>query len=151
MSQRERLSAKRMLQTKPSSSTTYLLPVSSCRNFVRRTCTMYSSYVLCSVNATSICVKCTLLLSCSRLKFTTVYRAVRGVLVPFVFCRRVTQTYDCGACVYFYMAINSKGLADPVAAADTLEVSGLLPLMYFLLPACVPACLGKPAWVSLPG
>ncbi|XP_065190738.1 alkyldihydroxyacetonephosphate synthase, peroxisomal-like [Sycon ciliatum] len=41
---------------------------------------------------------------------------------PLISCR-VTQTYDCGACVYFYMAINSKGLADPVAAADTLEVA----------------------------
>ncbi|MEX1184720.1 MAG: FAD-binding oxidoreductase [Gemmatimonadota bacterium] len=39
---------------------------------------------------------------------------------PFVSCR-VTQIYDTGCCVYFYMAFYSKGVADPVAAYHEIE------------------------------
>ena len=39
-----------------------------------------------------------------------------GVLqAPFISCR-VTQVYDTGACVYFYLGFMWTGLADPVAA-----------------------------------
>lgn len=34
---------------------------------------------------------------------------------------RVTQTYDAGCCIYFYMAFNYRGLADPVAAYEDIE------------------------------
>jgi len=39
---------------------------------------------------------------------------------PFVSCR-ISQTYDTGACVYFYYGFNWKGLKDPVAAFTTVE------------------------------
>lgn len=35
---------------------------------------------------------------------------------------RVTQTYDAGACVYFYFAFNYRGLADPVHVYEQVEV-----------------------------
>uniref|UniRef100_A0A7N6AK73 Alkylglycerone-phosphate synthase n=1 Tax=Anabas testudineus TaxID=64144 RepID=A0A7N6AK73_ANATE len=34
---------------------------------------------------------------------------------------RVTQTYDVGACVYFYFAFNYKGLSDPIHVYDEVE------------------------------
>jgi len=39
---------------------------------------------------------------------------------PFVSCR-VTQTYDSGACVYFYFGFSWKGLADPVSTFTLVE------------------------------
>nr|XP_034990501.1 alkyldihydroxyacetonephosphate synthase, peroxisomal isoform X2 [Zootoca vivipara]XP_034990510.1 alkyldihydroxyacetonephosphate synthase, peroxisomal isoform X2 [Zootoca vivipara] len=47
----------------------------------------------------------------------------RGVqFVPFVSCR-VTQTYDVGACVYFYLGFNYRGLSDPVHVYEEIEMS----------------------------
>jgi alkyldihydroxyacetonephosphate synthase len=43
-------------------------------------------------------------------------------LKPFTSCR-VTQTYDTGACVYFYFGFNYMGLADPLAVYDAVESS----------------------------
>ena len=34
---------------------------------------------------------------------------------------RVTQTYDAGACVYFYFGINYRGLPNPVQTYDEVE------------------------------
>uniref|UniRef100_A0A8C7J173 Alkylglycerone-phosphate synthase n=1 Tax=Oncorhynchus kisutch TaxID=8019 RepID=A0A8C7J173_ONCKI len=34
---------------------------------------------------------------------------------------RVTQTYDSGACIYFYFAFNYRGLADPVHTYEQVE------------------------------
>ncbi|TKS67179.1 Alkyldihydroxyacetonephosphate synthase, peroxisomal [Collichthys lucidus] len=39
---------------------------------------------------------------------------------PFSTCR-VTQTYDAGACVYFYFAFNYRGLSDPVNVYEQVE------------------------------
>ncbi|XP_056292131.1 alkyldihydroxyacetonephosphate synthase, peroxisomal isoform X1 [Pseudoliparis swirei] len=39
---------------------------------------------------------------------------------PLVSCR-VTQTYDAGACVYFYFAFNYRGLSDPVHVFEEIE------------------------------
>lgn len=39
---------------------------------------------------------------------------------------RVTQTYDAGACVYFYFAFNYRGLSDPVHVYEQVEVGLLL-------------------------
>lgn len=39
---------------------------------------------------------------------------------PFVSCR-VTQTYDTGACVYFYFGFQWRGLSDPVATFTMIE------------------------------
>lgn len=39
------------------------------------------------------------------------------------FSHRVTQTYDAGACVYFYFAFNYRGLSDPVHVYEQVEVS----------------------------
>lgn len=36
---------------------------------------------------------------------------------------RVTQTYDAGACVYFYFAFNYRGLSDPVHVYEQVEVA----------------------------
>uniref|UniRef100_A0A8C7SBR5 Alkylglycerone-phosphate synthase n=1 Tax=Oncorhynchus mykiss TaxID=8022 RepID=A0A8C7SBR5_ONCMY len=45
----------------------------------------------------------------------------RGVqFQPLTSCR-VTQTYDAGACVYFYFAFNYRGLADPVHTYERVE------------------------------
>jgi len=38
----------------------------------------------------------------------------------FITCR-VTQTYDVGACVYFYFAFNSRGMQDPVKVYEEIE------------------------------
>lgn len=34
----------------------------------------------------------------------------------------VTQTYDAGACVYFYFGFNYRGLANPVQVYEEIEV-----------------------------
>lgn len=39
----------------------------------------------------------------------------------FLISHRVTQTYDCGSCVYFYFAFNWEGLSDPVATYGEIE------------------------------
>ncbi|KAK8390152.1 hypothetical protein O3P69_013013 [Scylla paramamosain] len=44
----------------------------------------------------------------------------RGIRHSFVTCR-VTQTYDAGACVYFYFAFNYRGLSDPVHVYEEIE------------------------------
>jgi len=35
---------------------------------------------------------------------------------------RVTQTYDAGACVYFYFGFNYRGVANPVSLYEDIEV-----------------------------
>ncbi|KAK2149953.1 hypothetical protein LSH36_429g00019 [Paralvinella palmiformis] len=45
----------------------------------------------------------------------------RGVqFTPYATCR-VTQTYDAGACVYFYFGFNYRGLANPVQVYEEIE------------------------------
>ncbi|TNN60365.1 Alkyldihydroxyacetonephosphate synthase, peroxisomal [Liparis tanakae] len=39
---------------------------------------------------------------------------------PLASCR-VTQTYDAGACVYFYFAFNYRGLSDPIHVFEEIE------------------------------
>lgn len=39
---------------------------------------------------------------------------------PYITCR-VTQTYDAGACVYFYFGFNYRGMPDPVHLYETIE------------------------------
>ncbi|XP_076305681.1 alkyldihydroxyacetonephosphate synthase, peroxisomal-like isoform X2 [Tachypleus tridentatus] len=41
---------------------------------------------------------------------------------PFI-SYRVTQTYEVGACIYFYMGINTRGLPDPVHVYEELEAA----------------------------
>jgi alkyldihydroxyacetonephosphate synthase len=36
-------------------------------------------------------------------------------------CARVTQTYDAGACVYFYLAFNYTGVSNPIESFDAIE------------------------------
>uniref|UniRef100_A0A8C1PX84 Alkylglycerone-phosphate synthase n=1 Tax=Cyprinus carpio TaxID=7962 RepID=A0A8C1PX84_CYPCA len=45
----------------------------------------------------------------------------RGVQFPPLSTCRVTQTYDAGACVYFYFAFNYRGLSDPVHIYEQVE------------------------------
>uniref|UniRef100_A0A4W4FG22 Alkylglycerone-phosphate synthase n=1 Tax=Electrophorus electricus TaxID=8005 RepID=A0A4W4FG22_ELEEL len=45
----------------------------------------------------------------------------RGVQFPPFSTCRVTQTYDAGACVYFYFAFNYRGLADPLHVYERVE------------------------------
>ena len=35
---------------------------------------------------------------------------------------RVTQTYDAGACVYFYFGFNYRGISNPVQVYEAIEV-----------------------------
>lgn len=44
----------------------------------------------------------------------------RGVRKYFISCR-VTQTYDAGCCIYFYMAISYLGLENPVETYEAVE------------------------------
>ncbi|KAK0067379.1 alkyldihydroxyacetonephosphate synthase peroxisomal [Biomphalaria pfeifferi] len=39
---------------------------------------------------------------------------------PYITCR-VTQTYDAGACVYFYFAFNYRGISNPVQLYEEIE------------------------------
>lgn len=43
-------------------------------------------------------------------------------LPPFFLTLRVTQTYDAGACVYFYFAFNYRGLSEPIHVYEQVEV-----------------------------
>uniref|UniRef100_A0A8C6TID3 Alkylglycerone-phosphate synthase n=1 Tax=Neogobius melanostomus TaxID=47308 RepID=A0A8C6TID3_9GOBI len=45
----------------------------------------------------------------------------KGVQFPPLSTCRVTQTYDSGACVYFYFAFNYRGLSDPVHVYEQVE------------------------------
>ena len=36
---------------------------------------------------------------------------------------RVTQAYDAGACVYFYLAFNYTGISDPLHTFEEMEIS----------------------------
>ncbi|XP_041117727.1 alkyldihydroxyacetonephosphate synthase, peroxisomal-like [Polyodon spathula] len=45
----------------------------------------------------------------------------KGVQFPPLSTCRVTQTYDAGACVYFYFAFNYRGLGDPIHVYDQIE------------------------------
>ena len=40
-----------------------------------------------------------------------------------VFSHRVTQTYDAGACVYFYFGFNYRGISNPVQMYEDIEVN----------------------------
>ncbi|KYN14983.1 Alkyldihydroxyacetonephosphate synthase [Trachymyrmex cornetzi] len=45
---------------------------------------------------------------------------VRGIRKYFISCR-VTQTYDAGCCVYFYLAINYSNMENPVETYEAIE------------------------------
>ncbi|XP_064643514.1 alkyldihydroxyacetonephosphate synthase, peroxisomal-like [Lineus longissimus] len=45
----------------------------------------------------------------------------RGVQFPPYATCRVTQTYDAGACIYFYFAYNYRGLSNPVHVYEEVE------------------------------
>uniref|UniRef100_W5MJ60 Alkylglycerone-phosphate synthase n=2 Tax=Lepisosteus oculatus TaxID=7918 RepID=W5MJ60_LEPOC len=45
----------------------------------------------------------------------------RGVQFPPLSTCRVTQTYDAGACIYFYFAFNYRGISDPIVVYDQIE------------------------------
>ncbi|XP_043931246.1 alkyldihydroxyacetonephosphate synthase, peroxisomal [Protopterus annectens] len=47
----------------------------------------------------------------------------RGVQFPPLSTCRVTQTYDSGACVYFYFAFNYRGIGDPILVYDQIEAA----------------------------
>ncbi|NWI26724.1 ADAS protein, partial [Sula dactylatra] len=46
----------------------------------------------------------------------------KGFVYNAVLFNRVTQTYDAGACVYFYFAFNYRGISDPVHVYEQIEV-----------------------------
>lgn len=45
-----------------------------------------------------------------------------GICFPALASCRVTQSYDVGACVYFYFAFNYQGVSDPVHTYECIEV-----------------------------
>lgn len=53
-----------------------------------------------------------------------IQREVRnhGIHFPAFASCRVTQSYDVGACVYFYFAFNYQGVSDPVHTYECIEV-----------------------------
>lgn len=55
----------------------------------------------------------------------TIVRECRshGVSLPPLASCRVTQSYDSGACVYFYFAFNYSGVADPVHTYEEIEAA----------------------------
>lgn len=48
-----------------------------------------------------------------------------GICFPALASCRVTQSYDVGACVYFYFAFNYQGVSDPVHTYECIEVTGV--------------------------
>jgi alkyldihydroxyacetonephosphate synthase len=46
-----------------------------------------------------------------------------GVAVPVLATCRVTQVYDVGACVYFYLGFNANGVADALHVYDEIETA----------------------------
>lgn len=44
---------------------------------------------------------------------------------------RVTQTYDAGACIYFYFAFNYRGISDPLTVFEQTEVILHMAFMFF--------------------
>ncbi|XP_024143053.1 alkyldihydroxyacetonephosphate synthase, peroxisomal isoform X1 [Oryzias melastigma] len=59
---------------------------------------------------------------CRNVKARIVYECKdKGVQFPPLSTCRVTQTYDAGACVYFYFAFNYRGLGDPVHVYEQVE------------------------------
>ncbi|XP_064477698.1 alkyldihydroxyacetonephosphate synthase, peroxisomal-like isoform X2 [Ornithodoros turicata] len=47
----------------------------------------------------------------------------RGVSLPPLASCRVTQSYDAGACIYFYFAFNYTGVPDPVHTYEAIEAA----------------------------
>ncbi|XP_012997896.1 alkyldihydroxyacetonephosphate synthase, peroxisomal isoform X2 [Cavia porcellus] len=47
----------------------------------------------------------------------------KGVQFPPLSTCRVTQTYDAGACIYFYFAFNYRGISDPLAVFEQTEAA----------------------------
>eukprot|EP01130_Rhizamoeba_saxonica_P012382 TRINITY_DN5205_c1_g1_i1.p1 TRINITY_DN5205_c1_g1~~TRINITY_DN5205_c1_g1_i1.p1 ORF type:complete len:623 (-),score=148.70 TRINITY_DN5205_c1_g1_i1:133-2001(-) len=64
------------------------------------------------------------LMTCRRVKerIRQTARELKVPGVPFVSCR-VTQTYDVGACIYFYFGIQFEGLNDPIQKFYQIENS----------------------------
>uniref|UniRef100_A0A8C1C050 Alkylglycerone-phosphate synthase n=1 Tax=Cyprinus carpio carpio TaxID=630221 RepID=A0A8C1C050_CYPCA len=67
----------------------------------------------------------------------------RGVQFPPLSTCRVTQTYDAGACVYFYFAFNYRGLSDPVHIYEQVEVSARTRLLNPSLSLSLSLTVGK--------
>ena len=61
---------------------------------------------------------------------------------PLISCR-VTQTYDAGACVYFYIALNYSTVGDPANAMEDIEVC-----VWVWVSECVCVCVCVSEWVS---
>lgn len=43
----------------------------------------------------------------------------------------MTQTYDAGACIYFYFAFNYRGISDPLTVFEQTEVILHMTFMFF--------------------
>ncbi|UYV80185.1 AGPS [Cordylochernes scorpioides] len=49
--------------------------------------------------------------------------AIRKIRYPAFISCRVTQSYDAGACIYFYFAFNAKGMEQPVHVYEDIEAA----------------------------
>ncbi|CAH1390878.1 unnamed protein product [Nezara viridula] len=58
---------------------------------------------------------------CRNVKYIVGKKCKEFGIKYFLISHRVTQTYDCGSCVYFYFAFNWEGLSDPVATYGEIE------------------------------
>lgn len=68
-----------------------------------------------------------------------IQREVRnhGIHFPAFASCRVTQSYDVGACVYFYFAFNYQGVSDPVHTYECIEVLKQIYLFFSVSIICV--------------
>ena len=53
-------------------------------------------------------------------KFVSLF--VTSISIIVTLYSRVTQTYDAGACVYFYFGFNYRGISNPVQVYEAIEV-----------------------------
>jgi alkyldihydroxyacetonephosphate synthase len=60
------------------------------------------------------------LIDCVKRRIYSAHEARKLPGRPFVSCR-VTQVYETGCCIYFYMAFYSRGVADPVGVYHEIE------------------------------
>ena len=55
-------------------------------------------------------------------------------------CCRVTQTYDVGACMYFYFGFKYAGLSDPVHVYEQIEVCNIVKEHLLCKLLCILGC-----------
>ncbi|XP_014257150.1 alkyldihydroxyacetonephosphate synthase [Cimex lectularius] len=58
---------------------------------------------------------------CKNVKYVVDQKCQEFGIKNFLISHRVTQTYDCGCCVYFYFGFNWRGMSEPVTVYEQIE------------------------------